>query len=110
MQRRTAISAQIPDVYGRRVTAEVTATIEPRAVDGHHVWRAVATYGVKPIMWPVDEPPFNRCPIEKAVGSPIAAGQFQRFGNRRHGDVRLVGSVRGIPRWPRAAPTLISRP
>jgi hypothetical protein len=54
MQRRTAIAAQIPDVYGRRVTAEVTAPIEPHAVDRHHVWRAIATYGGKPIMWRVD--------------------------------------------------------
>ena len=47
MQRCAAIAAQVLNVYGRRIAAEVAAAVEPDAVEGHRVgsrrgvrWRA----------------------------------------------------------------------
>src|SRR5215211_6863260 len=84
MERRTAIAAEIADVYRRGITAEVTAPVEPGAVHGHHMRIAVPAYGGEPVARRFNQPLLNRWPVQEPVRRAIAAGQAQLFRDRQH--------------------------
>jgi hypothetical protein len=69
------------NVYGCRITADITATVEPHAVHRHYMRTAVTPDGRKPVMQRVDQPLLNRSPIKEAIGAPVAARQSQLLSN-----------------------------
>jgi hypothetical protein len=69
------MAAQVADMHGRRVAAEVAAAVKPDAIDGHNVWRPVTAHGGEPIMRGIDQPLLNRCPIQEPVGRTVTAGK-----------------------------------
>ena len=77
MQRRTAVAAQVLNVYGRRIAAEVAATVKPHAVHRHHMQRYRRA---------------GRSRASSASSRPAAAQPLSSRGGGR-GDPWLLGSL-----------------